>query len=171
MNKLIALLIALFSCPFAWAGDGSTPLIVFRNGSASSTEIIYTNSSNIQSPDVAYDFTPTDGDNDPRHYTNTGSTYTYTPPGAPPPPSHPNMMDVKAFEVQIWADTNPVMTNAVKFMVAQNFPVMESNATSLVNLQAGWSGAVAAFGSSWLTSDVQTEIVSVALANNIQLVP
>ena len=86
MNKLTALLIALLSsCPFAWAGDGLTPLIVFRNGSASSTEIIYTKSSNIQSPDIAYDFTPTDGDNDPRHYANTGSTYIYTPPGAPPP--------------------------------------------------------------------------------------
>lgn len=172
MRRLIAFIIAfIWSSVAAYAGDGTTPIIIFPGGAGTTgNAILWTKSSNVQSPNVCYDFTPTNNDTIPSHYTNSGSDYTYTPP-ASPPTVHPNLNDIKAFELQIWADTNPIMTRAIKFMIAQNFPIMESNASNLENLQGGWAGAVAAFGSTWLTSDVQAEVVTVAANNNIQLIP
>jgi hypothetical protein len=171
LKRLIAFFIAFVWVPVVYAGDGTTPVIIFPGGNGTTgTSVLWTKSSNVQSPNVCYDFTPTNNDTIPSHYTNNGTSYTYTPPAALPV-VHPNLADVKAFEVEIWADPNPIMTSAVKFMIAQNFPIMEGNASNLGNLQAGWAGAVAAFGSTWLTSDIQTEVVGIAANNNIQLVP
>jgi hypothetical protein len=172
MRKLITFVIAfIWSSITAYAGDGTIPIIVFPGGAGTTgNAILWTKSSNIQSPNICYDFAPTDNDTIPSHYTNNGTSYSYNPPPAPLV-VHPNLADIKAFEVEIWADPNPVMTSAVKFMIAQNFPIMESNASNPQNLQAGWAGAVAAFGSTWLTTDVQTEVLTVAANNNVQLAP
>lgn len=55
------LLMCVFCLP-CLAGDGTTPVIIFRNHAARSTEIVWTKSSNISPPDDVYDFVPIDGD-------------------------------------------------------------------------------------------------------------
>ena len=68
--------------------DGTTPVIVFTDGTTP-VNILWTASSNINPPDICYDFTPTDNDWVPSHYSNTGNSYAYTPPTAPAPGPNP----------------------------------------------------------------------------------
>lgn len=125
---------------------------------------------NVPSGSTVLPWTQTNGDSNPNDYQLQSGAIVYSPPVAPAV-VHPNLVDVQAFEQAVWADTNSAMTPAVKFQIAQIFPIMEANAYSLPNLQAGYAGAVAAYGGSWFTSDVQSEVKSLASVNNIQLVP
>jgi hypothetical protein len=145
--------------------DGSTPIIVFRDGSSTGTEILWTASSNIHLPDVAYDFTPTNNDTIPSHYTNTGTgySYSYTPPTPPP---QPNPM---AFVAAMTADVN---IQPLLFFFAPFFSIIQSYSVNPDAVKLIWSQLVAQYAppTGPLSVPLQGLVEGYASANNMPFV-
>lgn len=143
--------------------DGTTPIIIFLDGSETGSEIVWAPSSNYTSPDVAYDFTPTSGDTLASHYTNTGSTYSYTPPVPPTPTPLPNPT---AFLAACVADAS---IKPLYYLLAPYYAAIENYSVSPTAVQLLWSQLCTQY-SSLLTSDIQILIEGYATTNNMPLV-
>lgn len=84
--KRFILALLLLAQP-VWANEqGTSPLIVFRNGASRTNEVLMTKDSNIAAPDKAYEFVGED--RNAGNYTHDGSILIYSPivVVADPPP-------------------------------------------------------------------------------------
>jgi hypothetical protein len=141
--------------------DGSTPIIVFRNGSATGSEILWAASSTITAPDVCYDFTPTNNDTIPSHYTNTGSSYSYSyTPSTPPVLPNP-----AGFISALVSDTT---IQPLFYLLAPYHSVILSYGVNASAVQLLWSQLCTQY-SAQLTSSIQATIEGYATANNMPL--
>ena len=81
----MALILAFVLMTPVFANDqGTSPLIVFRNGALRTREVVLTQTSNIQAPDIAFEFITQSGDRNAEHYTHNGSVLQYSPPAPEP---------------------------------------------------------------------------------------
>jgi hypothetical protein len=86
MNRLIAAILISINALPAFAADNK--LIMFKDKVSRGTDIVYMDINNVASTDKAFIFTPTNNDEDPKHYTwnASGLVYDYTPPAPVPSP-------------------------------------------------------------------------------------
>jgi len=110
MMKYLAILVTgcLTIQPAALANpEGTSALIVFRNGALRTQEVIATKDSNITSPDKAYEFIPTNGDRHAEHYThkNGNLVYDYVPPA---PAIKPDLTPAQAQAVAAIDKKDPI---------------------------------------------------------------
>lgn len=144
--------------------DGSTPIIVFLNGGPLGSEIIWAPIDSIVPPNVAYNFSPTNNDTIPSHYTNigTGYVYSYTPPAPVPQPN------VIGFCNAIMADTS-IPTEAQAGLGS-----WYANLNMFINwpqtIRNAWQILIATYSGSWLTQQVQTSVQTYAQIYNIPLI-
>jgi hypothetical protein len=146
--------------------DGSTPVIVFIPPSSQGYDIVWTALSNIQPPNVGYNFTPTNNDWVANHYTNVGSSYvySYTPP--PPPTNVPN---IQGFIAAVMAD--PTINSTAQIGLAAWYPQLAMFINQPTVLDQGWQALCNAYSGSWLTPTVQNAVETYAVQYNIPLVP
>jgi hypothetical protein len=176
MNKLLfALVASLIISTSAFAGDGTTPIILFFNHDSTGDQIVTAKSSNYSTPTDVYDFTPTNGDTIPSHYSNNypspGYTYSYVPPTPPPQPN------IAGFLGAVSVDPLTTTNNCtLKFQLAGILALFQTDmAFGPAALQADWINAIALYGPSgtqgtWLTTQVQSMLLGYALTYNIPLV-
>lgn len=86
MNRLIAAILITLNALPAFAADQK--MIMFKDKVARGTDIVYMNPDNVSASDKAFIFTPTNGDEDPKHYTwnASGLVYDYVAPAPVPQP-------------------------------------------------------------------------------------
>lgn len=144
--------------------DGSTPIIVFTPASAQGQSIIWTALSNIQPPNVAYDFSPTNGDTIPSHYTNIGGGYIYS--YTPPIITSPN---VPGFIAAVMSD--PSIPPASQLGLGAWYPQLQMFIEQPAILDAGWQALCSAYSGSWLPPSIQNLVETYASQYNIPLVP
>lgn len=165
MSKFLSfwasLLLSVNLC--AYASDGSTPIIVFLNGSTTGSQIVYAKNTNYTSPDVAYDFTPTNGDTIPSHYSQSGSSYIYSYV----PPTPPVVPNIAGFITACRTDST--FTSEIRIGLAGLLGLLQMDAGNPTAAQQDWQDAIATYGGSWLTSDVQTKIEGYASTYNIPI--
>lgn len=179
VRKLLLLLSLVTAAQPAFAGDGTTPVIIFRNHAARTDEIVVTKLSNVHAPDDVYDFTPTGGDMVGSDYINNypSAGYSYSPP--PPPPTPPNLF---GFKTQVMGDSTipvPALVELSKFTGSLNDAVnqpailqslwaaikqTETNSTPPGPLSGNCTGANSSVS-------IYAEVEADAAANNIPLTP
>lgn len=145
--------------------DGTTPIIVFANNSPVGTSIVWTALSNIQPPDVAYNFVATNNDTIPGHYTNTGGGYIYSYV----PPTPPVLPNVIGFMTAVMSD--PTINQQAQMGLASWYPQLNMFIGQPAILDAGWQALIATYSGSWLTAPVQNAVETYAVQYNIPLVP
>ena len=145
-------------------GDGSTTIIIFGNGSSTGTAIVYAPLDSIVSPNVAYNFTPTNNDGVPSHYTNTGTgySYNYTPPTPTPQP------DPSGFVAAMIADTT---LQPILYLLAAYYAAILDYALNPSAVQLLWSQIVTQYGGTGgpLTAPMQSAILAYAVSYNCPL--
>lgn len=142
------------------------PIIIFRNNALRTLEISHTPLSSIQSPDVAYVFTPTNNDWFANDYLNTGTgSYIYSPLPVPLPQPMPNILK---FIQAVMADTT--IPTPAQMGLAAWYPQLQMFIQQPPIVKSGWANLILTFESTWLTSQVQTSVLAYALEFNIPLV-
>lgn len=99
-------------------------------------------------------------------YAKQGASVVYVPQEAPGPKS--GIPNPRQFQGLVMNDANiPIETRA---NLMQYFALLEQNANNPSGLQAGWQVLLGAYGSTWLTSDVQSIVETHAVTSNMPLV-
>lgn len=143
--------------------DGTTPIIVFRDGSLTGSEILWTKLENIQEPDVAFNFEAVDEDTIPMNYTKTEEGYEHTPPVV----EEVAVINIDGFKLALMADTN--LSVDAKFNLGNLVPSIRENINHPDLLKTAWA-YLKSTHQGWINAQVISIVETHASEFNIPLV-